>query len=141
MRKNIYLIGSLKNLEIRNIANKLRTIGYDVFDDWISGGSDMDRAWQEYEKLRDRTYKEAVRGYHARNVFNFDRYHLDKADIGILILPAGRSGHLELGYMIGAGKRGFVLFDKEPEHFDQMYQLCEDIFFSFDEMLEYFKGI
>jgi hypothetical protein len=39
-------------------------------------------------------------------------------------MPAGRSGHLELGLIMGQGKPGFVLFDGEPEKWDQMYGLA-----------------
>ena len=130
----IYLIGSLSNLEIRNIANRMRKAGLVVFDDWISGGSDMDRCWQEYEKLRGRSYKEAIKGWHAKNVFKFDKTHLDNADCAVLVMPASRSGHLELGYAIGRGKPGYVLFDGEPEKFDQMYQFCTDVFFNEDDL-------
>lgn len=136
----IYLIGSLSNLGIRDIANRMRREGLVVFDDWISGGSDMDRMWQEYEKLRGRSYKEALKGFHARNVFRFDKSALDKADCAVLIMPCGRSGHIELGYVIGTGRPGYILFESEPERFDQMYQFCTDIFFSEKEMIRYFSN-
>ena len=37
-------------------------------------------------------------------------------------MPAGKSGHLELGYMIGQGKPCFVFFEEEPERWDVMHQ-------------------
>jgi nucleoside 2-deoxyribosyltransferase len=49
-------------------------------------------------------------------------------------MPAGKSGHLELGYMVGCGKPGYILFDKEPERLDQMVQFATDIFFDAKEL-------
>ena len=130
----VYLVGSLRNPKIPSIANKIRELGYEVFDDWISPGPETDDKWQEYEKTRGRSYKEALAGDHARNVFKFDLKHLENADIVIMVIPCGKSGHLELGWAIGQGKKGYVLFDEEPERYDIMYAFCTDIFFSLDDL-------
>jgi hypothetical protein len=135
----VYLIGSLKNRVVIDIANALEALGYDVFDNWMAAGPEADDYWQRYEQERNRSYADALRGIAAEHVFSFDKRYLDAADIGILVLPAGKSGHLELGYIIGRGKRGIVLFDGEPERWDVMYLLAQDIFFSVDEMLDNLK--
>ena len=54
-------------------------------------------------------------------------------------MPAGRSGHLELGYIIGLGKRGYILFDVEPERYDVMYQFAQGVAFSLDELCKMLK--
>lgn len=135
---SIYLIGSLRNPRIPEIAKELRNAGHEVFDDWHSVGPECDEKWQEYEKNRGRSYKEAIEGYHAKDVFDFDKRHLDRCDTGVLVLPAGKSAHLELGYIIGRGKTGYVLFDAEPERFDIMYQFADGIFFSVEELIQSF---
>lgn len=134
----VYLIGSLRNPEIPHIGNALRSIGFDVFDDWFAGGKIADDEWQNYETIRGQSYKSALRGFAARHVFDFDLYHLRRSDAVLLVLPAGKSGHLELGWAIGSGKRGFVLFDKEPERWDIMYQFADDVFFNLEECLDSF---
>lgn len=139
--KSIYLIGSMKNLEVPKIANEIETtFGIEAFCDWHSPGPDADDYWKEYEKLRGRTFKEAFNGYHAKNVFDFDKYHLDRCDATILVMPGGKSAHLELGYMVGCGKPAFILFDKEPERLDVMLRFVKvtngDIFMSMSEMIE-----
>ncbi len=141
-KKKIYLIGSLRNKKIPKFANKLRELGYEVFDDWFAAGPEADDKWREYEKARGRTYREALKGYAARHVYHFDKYHLDNCDIAILILPAGKSGHLELGYVIGRGKPGFILLDN-PKRWDVMYQFANDeekerdgVCHSFEELVE-----
>lgn len=134
--KKIYLIGSLRNPTVRHIAEKLRALGFEVFDDWHAAGHDADDKWQEYETARGRTYKQALAGHFAKTAFNMDKTHLEASDIGVLVMPAGKSGHLELGYMLGAGKPAFILFDKEPERFDLMYQFATGICFSEAELME-----
>lgn len=132
----VYLIGSMRNPEIPHLAKRLREIGFEVFDDWHSPGPEADDKWQEYEKIRGRGYKEALAGYHAKHVYAIDKHHLDDSDVAVLVMPAGRSGHLELGYMIGCGKLGFILFDEEPDRYDVMYQFADDVFFSEETLIE-----
>ena len=134
--RSIYVIGSMRNPKVPQIAVVLRELNYDTFDDWYSPGPDTDDRWQDYERARKRTFAEALAGYHAQNVFNFDKTHLDRCDAALLVLPAGKSGHLELGYMIGCKKPGYILLDGEPERFDVMYQFATRVFTSVDEMSE-----
>ncbi len=132
----IYLIGSLRDKRIPEIANEIREkTGHEVFDDWFAPGPRADDHWKEYETARGRSYKEALQGYAAKHIFGFDKFHLDRSDIGILILPSGKSCHLELGYMIGKGKLGYVLMD-DPDRYDVMYQFATGIAFSMDELMD-----
>jgi hypothetical protein len=117
----IYIIGSLKNPAIPEIANQIEAAGHSVFSDWWAGGRDADDWWMEHEKARGRTHSQALYGYNARHIFNYDKFHLDRSEAGVLVMPAGKSGHLELGYLVGQGKPGFVLFLKEPERWDVMH--------------------
>lgn len=132
--KMIYLIGSLRNPEIPVLGEVLRNAGFEVFDDWFSPGEQADEKWQAYETARGHTYRDALNGYAARHVFEFDKYHLDRADIVVLTLPAGKSGHLELGYSLGKGKPGYVLFHEIPERWDVMYQFATGVAFSQSEL-------
>lgn len=131
----VYIIGSLRNPEVINLGNKIRDIGFNVFEDWIAAGPEADDYWQEYEQKKGSTYKEALRGNAAEHVFFYDKSHLDSANIGILMLPAGKSGHLELGYMLGQGKKGYILLDGEPERWDVMYRFATEVFTDEEELL------
>ena len=110
-----YLIGSLRNPEIPKIANKLRESGIAVFDDWYSAGPIADDSWKEYETGKGNTYQQALKGYAAKHVFAFDKHHLNRVGGCILALPAGKSGHLELGYMCGLGKETYILLDEDKK--------------------------
>ncbi len=133
--KSIYIIGSMRNPRVTEVAQALRGIGWDAYDDWHSSGPQSDDCWQAYEKARGRSYCQALSGYHARNVFELDKRHLDRCEAALLVLPAGKSGHLELGYMRGCGKPAYILLDGEPERYDVMSLFASEIFESVDEML------
>ena len=61
------------------------------------------------------------------------------ADACVLLLPCGRSAHLELGWMAGTGKQTIVLMEvaEEPE---LMYGLCDTIALTVDEVLVALRG-
>jgi len=130
----IYLIGSMRNPRIPLIANELRKEGFDIFDDWYSPGKNADDDWQAYEQARGRTYREALAGHHAGEVFSFDYEHLSRADTAILALPAGKSAHLELGWIIGKDKPGYILMPGEPERFDIMYRFATGVTSNLEEL-------
>lgn len=134
--KSVYIIGSLRNEKIPQIGNLLRDNGYDAFDDWYGAGHEADDKWRDYEAIRGRPHKEALFGYAAKHTFAFDKHHLDRCDLAVLVMPAGKSGHLELGYFVGKGKPGFILFDAVPDRFDVMHQFATEVWTSEDEMIE-----
>lgn len=132
----IYIIGSLRNPSIPKVGAAIRAASsWEVFDDWFGGGYEADDKWKEYEETRGRTYSQAIWGENARHIFEFDKEHLDSSDAAVLVTPAGKSGHLELGYMVGQGKRTYVLFDGEPERWDVMYRFVDNVFFKLEDLL------
>jgi len=133
----IYFIGSLRNEKVPFLAKKLRKIGVkEVFDDWFSPGPHADDFWRNYEKTRGSTYSQALNGWAGKHIFEFDSFHIERSTTGVLYMPCGKSGHTELGVMIGRGKKGYVLFDEEPKRWDVMYQYADGIFFNFDDLKE-----
>lgn len=135
---SIYLIGSLRNPKVPEVAAKLRAAGHDVFDDWFAAGPEADDYWKKYEQERGHNYKQALAGYAANHVYNFDKHHIDRCDIAVLMLPAGKSGHLELGYAVGSGKKGFILFDEEmpADRWDVMYLFATGVFFDAESLIK-----
>lgn len=137
--KTVYLIGALKNWRVVKLANELQQAGFEPFADWITPGPEADSFLLKYAKQRGWSYKQALESHAAKHVFEFDRHHIDRCDMAVLLAPAGKSGHLELGYVIGQGKPGFILFEKEPKRFDVMLQFATKIFFSKQEMFKFLK--
>ncbi len=81
-------------------------------------------------------YKEALADHGAQHVYNFDRTFLTRASTVVLVLPAGKSGHLELGWALGQGKRGFILLDGEPDRYDVMYNFSTGVCLSMQELID-----
>lgn len=135
----VYVIGSLRNLEIPHIGHKLRGAGFEAFDDWWSASEDADDWLRDYYKGRGFDYRQTLKSYAAKHIFDFDLHHLQRADIGLLCMPAGKSGHLELGFMRGLGKPCYVLFDTVPERVDLMYQFADEVFFYVEDLVEHLK--
>ena len=132
----IYLIGSLRDDKVPAVAGALRREGADVFDDWYAAGPHADDEWRDYEKGRGHTFRQGLAGEAAKNVYSFDRRNLSRADAAVLVAPAGKSAHLELGWMAGQGKPTFVLLSDDPERWDVMYQFCTDVFEDVHQLLE-----
>jgi hypothetical protein len=132
----IYLIGSLRNPRIPIIGNRLRKEGFVVWDDWFAGGKVADDEWKSYEEGLGHTYIEALSGDAANHVFHFDRMHLDISDCAVLVCPAGKSAHLELGYMIGKGKRGYILLDTAAIRWDVMLKFATNVFLDINDLVQ-----
>lgn len=132
----IYLIGSLRNPRIPEIAQQIReNTGQEVFDDWFAAGPLADDSWRDYEKARGNSYEQGLQGWAAKHVFDFDFYHLNRSSTAVLVSPAGKSGHLEFGYMRGRGKPGFILLDPEVERWDVMYQFATGVCSNMEELI------
>lgn len=136
----LYLIGSLRNERVPALAKRLRSEHTDVevFDDWYAAGPEADDYWKEYEQKRGMTYQEALRGYAARNVFAFDKRHLDRCTHALLVLPAGKSGHMEIMYATyGVGAKTAILLDPEDVRWDVMYQFVPTVLNNDEEISEW----
>lgn len=134
----LYLIGSLREPRVPQTAQLIREkCDIEVFDDWYAAGERADDSWRDYEKARGRSFIEALYdGHAARHVFEYDHYHLNRAAMGAMVLPAGKSGHLELGYLLGQGKPGFILLDGDPDRFDVMYLFATRVVATPEELVE-----
>ena len=134
----IYLIGSLRNPAIPTIANTLRSHGLEVFADWYAAGEKADDAWRDYERSQGYTFEQALERPAARNVFSFDHYWLDYATTAVLVQPAGKSGHLELGWALGRGKKGYILLD-HPDRWDVMVKFATGVTTDIGKLVEWLK--
>src|SRR6266851_9694696 len=118
----IYLASSWRNQEQPTLVSFLRNAGHEVYDfrnppDGIPNGfrwSKLDPDWQAWKAT---TYRKMLGRPLAQQGFNSDFTGMKWADVGVLLLPCGRSAHLELGWMAGAGKRTIILTrdGEEPE--------------------------
>lgn len=113
----------------------------EVFDDWYAAGPEADDYWKEYELARGRGYTEALKGHAARHVFEFDKHHLDTSSHALLVLPAGKSGHMELMYaQYGVGAHTAILLDPVDVRWDVMYQFVPTILQSEKDVVPWISG-
>ena len=73
---------------------------------------------------------------HPRAIEGFDADFaaMEKADTFVLVLPCGKSAHLELGWAIGAGKRTAILLE-DPVEPELMYRMADHLSPSVHELL------
>jgi hypothetical protein len=136
----VYIIGSMRNPLVPETANALRGEGHEVYDDWHASGPESDDYWMAYERAKGHDYLTALDGWAARHIFENDLQHLTEAEAVVLVHPAGRSAHLELGWAIGQGKLPFILMPEEPDRWDVMARFAldagGDIVYTVQDLLE-----
>jgi hypothetical protein len=79
---------------------------------------------------------QALEGHAATHVYKFDKAFIDLADAAVLLMPAGKSAFFELGWFRGSGRPGYILFDKDPERIDIMFQLATAMFYNVSDLVK-----
>ena len=90
-------------------------------------GSDWETAT---EYLRMVNHPRAVEGFES------DLAAMSRATHIVMVLPCGKSAHLELGWGAGAGKRTAVLLE-DPVEPELMYRCADLLSTSLDEILQW----
>lgn len=135
----IYIASSWKNADpVRQLAILLRKHGHEVFDftDEENRIPELDnfvfgaRQWAEYlgKNPEQIEYREFLKWDPAIRAFKSDKAGIDWADTIILLLPSGRSSHLEAGYAVGCGKTLYIYGDLPIGEFDAMYGFAKQCF-------------
>lgn len=134
----IYVASSWRNERQPEIVKSLREAGHEVYDfrepapgergfHW----SDIDPAWKEWTPEQ---FRESLQHPIATHGVGRDLAGMAWADAFLLLMPCGRSAHLELGWAIGQGKLTLILLsDGEPE---LMYALVHHLCVSMEEVLQ-----
>lgn len=142
----IYVASSWRNPSQPVVVERLRAEGHEVYDfrnpdagtgfSWaevkpdatpgIRGkGSDWETA---ADYLAMVSHPRAVEGFHS----DFDA--MEWADTCVLVLPCGKSAHLELGWAVGAGKRTAILLE-DPVEPELMYRMVDHLSPNVEDLL------
>lgn len=125
----IYVASSWRNTYQSVVVETLRRAGHDVYDFRNPAPGDKGFSWTQCVEdkqwlkdpaiFRDRvlTHPIAIAG------FEKDMTALRAADATVLVLPCGRSAHLELGWAAGAGQKSIVLLDDPMSEPELMYKM------------------
>lgn len=134
----IYVASSWRNQRQPDVIRALRNEGHDVYDFKNPEPGNKGFHWSEIDPEWKRWSPEQFRRALAHPIAvaarALDVGALNWADVCVLLMPCGRSAHLELGYCLGAGKCGCILLsDGEPE---QMYGMAHLVTPSLEEVLD-----
>ena len=123
----MYVASSWRNIIQPDVVEMLVEAGHDVYDfrNPFQNGtgfhwSDISSGWEDWSS------EELIDGLEhplASKGFKSDMDALDWAEAVVMVMPCGRSSHLELGYAVGQGKKTVVLLTRsEPE---LMYKMAD----------------
>jgi hypothetical protein len=134
----IYVASSWRNAHQPAVVAALRAAGHEVYDfrnprpgDRGFAWAAIDSAWQSWSP---EAFIDALEHPVARAGFKNDMDALHACDACVLVLPCGRSAHLELGQAAGAGKRTVALM-LAPDEPELMYRMLDCVCTSVDEVL------
>lgn len=139
-KMKIYVASSWRNKKQPEVVRILREHGYDVYDfrNPVEGNngfhlSEIDEDWLNWTPKQ---FISKLQHVYADFGFGQDFHAMESSDVCILVLPCGKSAHLEAGYFVGAGKLLFILLDKEKFEPELMYKMANAICVSVDELLK-----
>jgi nucleoside 2-deoxyribosyltransferase len=135
--RNKYYVGIVKRLKEEGFAvydfrSAISTEGQKLAFDWKQIDPDWER-WDIEKYLSALECNEL-----ARNAFESDLRGMEEADICLLILPCGKSSHLEAGYMKGMGKDLYI-YMPELERAELTYKLANLIYKNLDQLISDLK--
>lgn len=137
----IYVASSWRNERQPAVVKALEEAGHDVYDfrnpsmgpgargkgfHWTK----IDEGWKQWTPEQ---FREALGHQVARDGFESDETGMEWSEACVLVMPCGRSAHLELGWAIGSGRKSIILLsDGEPE---LMYGLADALCTTVEEVL------
>lgn len=135
----IYVASSWRNTFQPGIVEQLREAGHEVYDFRNPPHSDSGFSWRQidpdWQGWSAKKYRELLTTHPiASHGFVSDLRGMQWADTCVLVLPCGRSAHLEAGWFCGQGKRCLIL-TRDGEEPELMALLATDICVSMDEVI------
>lgn len=134
----VYIASSWRNKYQPMVVEAIKNIGVDVYDFRHPEDGDIGFHWSEIDKnwqnWTPQEYVKKLKHPIAENGYNKDIYALNQCNVAVLVLPCGRSAHLEFGYNVGMCKKGAILILEscEPE---LMYRMATKVFTDLDDLV------
>jgi len=119
---------------VLDLVNRIRGCNRSVYCFFESDGAlfgatrneDPEVVMREFESLSDWRSNAAV-----RSIFEADMNALRDSDNVILLLPAGKSSHVEAGIAYGLGKNLILIGDQQET--ESLYLIFHEVFLSVEE--------
>lgn len=138
----VYVASSWRNPMHVAIVAGLRSAGIDHYDfrnppngEGFGWGQVMPSFDIDKQLVSEDDYLTGLVHPIAEAGFRSDFEAMERADTFVLVLPCGRSAHLELGWAVGAGKRTAILLDGPEVTPELMYKMVDYIAPSFFDLL------
>lgn len=132
---HIYVASSWRNPHQPRVIQALEAHGHTPYDfrnpphgdggfDWrqIAGAPD------NVDEVDHHTYQALMSSPEAHDGYYADFDAMNTADLGILVLPAGNSSHLETGWLTGRGIPTAIYSPDETLRPDLMYRMTDGLF-------------
>lgn len=140
---NIYVATSWRNEYHPVVVNELRQAGNNVYDFRNPIGDEKGFHWQEidqnWESWSTKEYIESLSHPIAALGFKHDFDAMKWADAFVLILPSGRSAHLELGWAVGTEKTTCIYSPERMEP-ELMAKMCDFISDDLSQIIKFLAG-
>ena len=144
----IYVASSWRNIHQPAMVECLRASGFDVYDFKNPHEGNYGFGWIETGIHGDPLYlndlKNALSTETARAGFNNDSDAMNWADVCVLVLPCGRSAHLEAGWFMGRNKP-VIIFGVDKVEPELMYLLGDNqpaaMYENFSAVVEHLKTL
>lgn len=141
--KKLYVASSWRNEEYDSLLVSLWIAGHEVYD-WRDPAhafswSDVDENWRDWTP---RQYRRALQSPLATKGYTNDLNGMNWCDTGVLLLPCGKSAHLEAGFLAATGRTVHVLLPSSGlwagghSDIELMYRLLGPIHLNLSELLE-----
>lgn len=137
----IYVASSWRCAGQPGVVAALREAGHEVYDfrnprpgDYGFAWSSLDPEWLGWTPTAYRGHLDdpiAVAGYGS------DYAAMQWADTFVLVLPCGRSAHLELGWAVGQGKRTAILLSPTGFEPELMYRMVDLLATDLSEVVDW----
>jgi hypothetical protein len=134
---SIYVASSWRNLMQQAVVLTLDAAGFAVYDfknppnntgfHWSEVGLPNTIGARANDEVEIDKYLKALEDPRSIEGFKSDFDAMKAADIFVLVLPCGRSAHLELGWAVGAGKRTCIYAPEESLTPELMYKMVDHI--------------
>lgn len=142
MKRKIYVASSWRNPVQQDIVNVLRQAGHDVYDfrnpapgQHGFGWSEVNPDWLQWTP--EQFVKDLYSGHPSvERGFGLDKGALDWCDTCVLVLPCGRSAHLEAGYAAGQGKLTLFFLHQDKFEPELMYLLGHGCVTTYKDLLD-----
>lgn len=137
----VYIASSWKNKDLLSVVDSaLKLEGFEVSN--FSHPDDRDSVFNWGDILGSNTMNiiDVLQVPAVIESFKEDKKWLDWSDWVLLVLPSGKSSHLEAGYAVGAGKKLAIYAKKFPVgEFDTMYGFADVIGSELTEVMQLMK--